>query len=195
MNLILASSSKYRKAQLDKLGFSFSCISPNIDESPMTGESAKELAIRLAKTKAKTVAKKQTRAIIIGSDQVAVIDQQIIGKPGSFTKAREQLQSFSGNTVYFYTALCVTDGKQELSALITTECKFINLNDTQIENYLNVDQPFDTAGSAKIEALGIALMEYVRSDDPSALIGLPLIALCSLLRKFGLDPLDPKHTF
>lgn len=190
MKLILASSSKYRRSQLKKLQLEFSCISPNIDETPLAKEKPSDLAMRLARAKANHIAQQNPSSLVIGSDQVAYANQKIIGKPGSYTKALEQLKSFSNTTVIFYTALCVSNGEQQICELVTTECKFLSLNDTQIKNYLDFDKPFDTAGSAKIEQAGIALMEYVRSDDPSALIGLPLIALCRILRQFGLDPLN-----
>lgn len=193
MNLILASSSKYRKAQLAKLGLDFTSYSPNIDESAQNGESASALAIRLAQTKARSVQAKFKHSIVIGSDQVAYANQQILGKPKTYDNAYQQLASFSQQKAIFYTAVCVTDGINELTELIPTECKFIELGQSQIQHYLKQDQPYDTAGSAKIEALGIALMEYVRSDDPSALIGLPLIALCRMLRQFGIDPLKPAN--
>lgn len=190
MNIILASSSKYRRNQLNKLQLRFSCISPNIDESPLNEEKPDTLAMRLAQNKAYSIAKQNKSALVIGSDQVAYANQKIIGKPGSKVKAIEQLTSFSDKTVIFYTAICVIYGDQQISDIVSTECKFLPLSNTQIKKYLDIDQALDTAGSAKIEQAGIALMEYVRSDDPSALIGLPLIALCRILRKFGVDPLN-----
>lgn len=190
MNLILASSSKYRKIQLAKLGLDFNSYSPNIDETALLDEKPADLALRLARTKAEVVQKKHPGSIIIGSDQVAYANDKIIGKPGSFDNAVLQLKSFSDQTVTFYTAVCITNGSREQSEVISTECKFVALTECQIRNYLQHDQPFDTAGSAKIEQLGIALMQYVRSDDPTALIGLPLIAVCRILKAFGIDPLN-----
>lgn len=189
MNLILASSSKYRREQLKKLHLNFTCHSPNIDETPLALEKPADLAIRLAKEKARHILNLHPNGLVIGSDQVAFTNNKIIGKPSTYDKALAQLQEFSNQTVVFYTAVSVTNKQREIHELIITECKFIDLDNTQINNYLQTDKPFDTAGSAKIEQLGIALMEYVRSDDPSALIGIPLIALCRILRKFGLDPL------
>ncbi len=194
MDIILASSSVYRRAQLEKLKLHFTSISPEIDETAQINEKPADLALRLAIEKAQCIAQKHPTALVIGSDQVATINNKIIGKPGNYPKAYTQLAEFSGQTVLFYTAICVNYQDKIITANIPTECKFIKLNQAQIESYLEIEQPFDTAGSAKIEQLGIALMEYVRSDDPSALIGLPLIALCQILREFGVDPLNPNLT-
>jgi len=191
MLLILASSSPYRRALLQRLTLPFDVQSPDIDESPRPGESPLDLAVRLAHEKAAAVAARHPGALVIGSDQVAVFDGEPIGKPGSFEAARAQLRRFSGQDVLFHTALCVTDGQRSLVEHVPTECRFLALDDARIEHYLRVEQPFDTAGSAKAEQLGVALMERMRSDDPSALIGLPLIALCRMLRAFGLEPLAP----
>ena len=189
MPLILASSSPYRRALLQRLALPFSVESPDIDESPRAGETPLDLALRLAQEKAAVVARRHPGALVIGSDQVAVFEGEPIGKPGSFDAARTQLRRFSGHEVIFHTALCVTDGQRHLLDQVPTECRFLPLDDARIEHYLRVEQPFDTAGSAKAEQLGIALMERMRSDDPTALIGLPLIALCRMLRSFGLEPL------
>ncbi|MFV0283159.1 MAG: Maf family nucleotide pyrophosphatase [Castellaniella sp.] len=189
MPLILASSSPYRRALLQRLKLPFSVQSPDIDESPRPGESPLDLSLRLAQEKAAVIAARHPGALVIGSDQVAVFQGRPVGKPGTFEAAHAQLRQFGGHDVLFHTALCVTDGHRHLLEQVSTECRFLVLDDARIEHYLRVEQPFDTAGSAKAEQLGIALMERMRSDDPSALIGLPLIALCRMLRIFGLEPL------
>lgn len=189
MPLILASSSPYRRALLQRLNLPFSVESPDVDESPRPGETPLALSLRLAQEKAAVIAARHPGALVIGSDQVAVFEGEPIGKPGSFEAALAQLRRFSGREVLFHTALCVTDGQRPLLEQVPTECRFLALDDARIEQYLRIDQPFDTAGSAKAEQLGVALMERMRSDDPTALIGLPLIALCRMLRAFGLEPL------
>ena len=189
MPLILASSSPYRRALLHRLGLPFSVETPDIDERPRPDESPLDLALRLAREKAAVIAARHPGALVIGSDQVAVFEGEPIGKPGPFEAARVQLQRFGGRDVLFHTALCVTDGQRRLLEQVPTECRFLALDEARIEHYLRTEQPFDTAGSAKAEQLGIALMERIRSDDPTALIGLPLIALCRMLRAFGLEPL------
>jgi septum formation protein len=192
MELILASSSPYRRELLQRLRLPFTTHAPDIDETPLPGEDPVALALRLAQEKARHVACRHPGALVIGSDQVALCDGQTIGKPGSFEAAQAQLRRFSGRCVRFHTALCLTDGTRQLTEEIPTDCAFLPLTPAQIENYLRADQPYDTAGSAKVECLGIALMAQIRSDDPTALIGLPLIALCRMLRSFGLDPLLPR---
>jgi septum formation protein len=191
MRIILASSSPYRRELLQRLRLPFESRSPDIDERPRAGEPPADLASRLAREKAVRIAADHPGALVVGSDQVADFDGAPVGKPGDFTAARAQLRRFSGRTVLFHTALCVTDGRRDLSERITTECRFLTLTDAQIEHYLALEQPYDVAGSAKAECLGIALMDRILSDDPTALIGLPLIALCRMLRAFGLDPLQP----
>lgn len=191
MTLILASGSVYRRDLLQRLRLPFQYRSPDIDERPHPGESPRDLAQRLAREKAERVLTDHPGALVIGSDQVAVCDGQVIGKPGSHEAAKAQLQRFSGREVRFHTAVCVSNGQQTQQDEITTLCEFLPLNTAQIEYYLRTEQPYDTAGSAKAEALGIALMARMRSDDPTALIGLPLIAVCRMLRAFGLDPLQP----
>lgn len=192
MQLILASSSPYRKNMLQRLGIPFTSVSPDVDETPLTSESPVDLAMRLSVAKAHAVAQQYPKALIIGSDQVATISGSPIGKPGSFERARLQLQELSGQTVEFHSALCLTDGTRDMVADVITECRFRTLTDAEIVNYLERDTPYDTAGSAKAESLGIALMESMRSDDPTAIIGLPLIKLSQMLRAFGLNPLT--HT-
>ncbi len=192
MQLILASSSPYRKNMLQRLGIPFTSVSPDVDETPLASESPVDLAMRLSVAKAHAVAQRYPKTLVIGSDQVATINGTPIGKPGSFERARLQLQQLSGQTVEFHSALCLTDGTRDSVADVITECRFRTLTDAEIVNYLKRDAPYDTAGSAKAESLGIALMESMRSDDPTAIIGLPLIKLSQMLRAFGLNPLT--HT-
>ncbi len=189
MPLILASSSPYRQEMLQRLGVPFTAIAPNIDESPIANESPTALALRLSVAKAAAVAQAHPNALIIGSDQVATVDGTPIGKPGDFEGARRQLRQLGGQTVEFHSALCVTDGRRREVADVVTLCRFRQLNEDEITSYLRREKPYDTAGSAKAEGLGIALMDSMQSDDPTAIIGLPLIALCRMLRSFGLNPL------
>lgn len=189
MRLILASSSPYRKEMLGRLALPFETRSPDVDETPKPGEPPAELALRLAQVKAQTIASHAPGAIVIGADQVATFDGNPIGKPGSFDKAKTQLRLLSGKTVEFHSALCVTDGHRIELDDIVTYCTFRTLTNTEIETYLRREQPYDTAGSAKAEGLGIALMDSMRSDDPTAIIGLPLIALTRMLRSFDINPL------
>jgi septum formation protein len=189
MRLILASSSPYRKEILERLRIPFTAIAPDIDESPMQDELPAQLALRLSMAKAQAVVEAYPGAIVIGSDQVATVDGTPIGKPGSFERAREQLLRLSGRTVEFHSALCVSDGRHYRTEDIITYCQFRTLTVEEITRYLHCEQPYDTAGSAKAEGLGIALMDSMRCDDPTAIIGLPLIALSRLLRSFGIDPL------
>jgi septum formation protein len=188
-SLVLASSSPYRRELLSRLRIPFSVISPNIDETPLPDEPPATLALRLSVAKAMAVANHHRDSIVIGSDQVATIDGQPIGKPGDFLRAQQQLRMLSGQTVEFHSALAVTDGIRTEQADVITRCRFRALSDAAIDAYLRADTPFDTAGSAKAESLGIALMDAICSDDPTAIIGLPLITLTRMLTSFGLDPL------
>ena len=188
--LVLASSSRYRREMLARLRLPFTTVSPGIDETPRPGETPAGLALRLSVEKAQAVAVRHPGSIVIGSDQVATVDGQPIGKPGGFERAVEQLTRLSGREVQFHSALAVTDGARVERADVVTYCRFRTLSQAAIEAYLHAEQPFDTAGSAKAESLGIALMESMRSDDPTAIIGLPLIALTGMLTSFGLDPLQ-----
>ena len=185
--LILASSSRYRQELLKRLGLPFTAISPDIDETPCSGEPPDQTASRLAGEKAQALVGKYPHALIIGSDQVAVLNDQRLGKPGDHGNAVKQLRVASGNTIYFYTALCVLDSGTGLSqhSIAVNEVKFRRLSDDQIERYLVTEQPYDCAGSAKSEGLGIALIEHIRGDDPNALIGLPLIQLVTALQAMG----------
>ncbi len=189
MRLILASSSPYRQDMLKRLSIPFTAIAPQVDETPQAGETPAALALRLSQAKAAAVAALHPGALVIGSDQVATFDGRAIGKPGNHEAARAQLLLLSGRSVEFHSALCITDGIREECADIVTTCRFRTLGADEIEHYLLHERPYDTAGSAKAEGLGIALMEAMHSDDPTAIIGLPLIALSRMLRGFGLNPL------
>ncbi len=189
--LILGSTSRYRRELLERLRMPFTVESPRVDETPHADERPADLAMRLALAKARDVASRWPSAVIIGSDQVADLDGTPVGKPGTHERAVAQLRSMSGKSVIFQTALSVVraDTGFEASALVAVTVRFRPLNDAQIEHYLRTEQPYDCAGSAKSEALGIALLEAIESDDPTALVGLPLIKTCQLLRQAGLDPL------
>uniref|UniRef100_UPI00333E9F01 Maf family nucleotide pyrophosphatase n=1 Tax=Castellaniella defragrans TaxID=75697 RepID=UPI00333E9F01 len=190
MRLILASTSPYRRQMLTRLGLPFEVQSPAVDETPAPDEEPAALALRLARAKAMAVAARHPGALVIGADQVAVFEGRPVGKPGGHAGARAQLRRFSGRSVVFHSALCVTDGAAVHIEDVPTECEFLTLSEAQIEHYLHAERPYDTAGSAKAEGLGIALMARMSSDDPTAIIGLPLIALARMLRRCGLDPLQ-----
>ena len=183
--LILASTSVYRRELLERLRIPFKIISPKVDEAPLPGEGTLNLALRLAKAKAAIVAKDHPDAWVIGSDQVADLCGAALGKPGNFERAMAQLQLMRGATVTFHTALCLMHGETETTLSIPTEVTFRKLSDEILEAYLHAEEPYDCAGSAKSEGLGISLLETIESDDPTALIGLPLIALSGLLRDAG----------
>ena len=184
-SLILASTSVYRRELLERLGIPFTVVSPELDETPLPGESTLELALRLAKAKAAAVSKDYPDAWVIGSDQVADLCGAAIGKPGNFERAMAQLQLMRGSTVTFHTALCVMKGNIETTLSVPTEVTFRKSSDEIFESYLLTEEPYDCAGSAKSEGMGITLLEAIKSDDPTALIGLPLIALTGLLRDAG----------
>ena len=174
---------------LDRLGIPFECLSPAVDESALAGESPLALVTRLAAEKAHSVSKTNRRAVVIGSDQVAVCNGRIIGKPGNYETALAQLSSFSGQVVEFLTAVsvqCLDTGFSERH-IDTTRVGFRELQSAEIERYLVAEEPFDCAGAFKAESLGIALFDYIRSDDPTALIGLPLIGTAGMLRRAGLQ--------
>lgn len=193
--LILASTSRYRQALLQKLGLPFSCAAPNTDETPQPGESAEQLVLRLARLKAASVAKQVDQGWVMGSDQVCAIDEQILGKPGSHAQAILQLQMLSGRAATFYTGLCLWDaGSQQYQ--LTVEpfiVHFRTLSDTVIENYLRQEQPYDCAGSFKSEGLGICLFDRFEGRDPNTLIGLPLMALTDMFLAWGLELPLPRH--
>jgi septum formation protein len=187
--IILASSSKYRQALLARLRLPFDCISVDIDETRLLNESPEQLVKRLAISKAGVISKKYTEALVIGSDQVAVFGNQVIGKPGNHLNATQQLKQFSGNKIQFLTGVALSCDSMAIENYAMSEVivKFKPLTDKQIENYLLLDKPYDCAGSFKVESLGIALFESVKSDDPTSLEGLPLILVSNLLRDAGIE--------
>ncbi len=189
--LILASTSRYRRELLERLRIPFRALSPETDETPLPGEAPAALAQRLALAKARALAARFPDAVVIGADQVADVDGRALGKPGDHARAVEQLRTMSGRTIVFQTALAVVRASTGLAEVrrVPVPVRFRTLVDAEIEFYLRTEQPYDCAGSAKCETLGIALLEAIESDDPTALIGLPLIATCTLLRAAGLDPL------
>jgi septum formation protein len=191
--LILGSTSRYRRELLSRLKLKFDVASPDVDETPLPGETAAVLAMRLALAKAKEVARRFPNAVVIGSDQVADLHGEPIGKPGDHERAVAQLRRMSGQTVVFQTAVAVVHHSADFSAsaLVPVTVKFRDLCDIEIEHYLQLEQPYDCAGSAKSEALGIALLDAIDSSDPTALVGLPLIQTCALLRRAGINPLLP----
>lgn len=185
--LILASSSPYRQALLERIHVPFTCISPDIDETAAEQETPPDLVMRLAQTKAYRAAEIEPEAVIIGSDQVSVLKGKILGKPGDHDNARRQLRAMSNQHVSFFTGLCVLNaatGNTQLD-FIRFEVYFRRLSESQIERYLLTEQPYQCAGSFKSEALGIALVEKMDGPDPTALIGLPLIRLCEMLANEG----------
>lgn len=188
-SLVLASGSRYRKELLKRLGLTFKVWAPDIDESPKQGELPRDTAVRLARAKAEAGGRRFSQAWIIGSDQVADLDGEPVGKPGSLENARRQLRALSGHTVLFHTALCVWHARLERAheRLVTTDVSFRRLTDIEIDRYLEREGAFDVAGSAKIEGLGVSLLSRLGGDDPTALIGLPLIALAAMLRAEGFD--------
>jgi septum formation protein len=188
--LVLASTSPYRRELLQRLRLPFQAVAPLVDETPQPAEPARDLAVRLAQAKALAVSARMPGAIVIGSDQVAICEGRLLGKPGGFACAVEQLRLMSGRDVAFHTAVAITDGTRTEEDVVVTRCHLRMLSDAEIEHYLHAEQPFDTAGSAKIESLGITLMQRVESDDPTALIGLPLIAVTRMLTSFGMNPLE-----
>lgn len=195
--IILASSSAYRKKLLQSLISSFECIAPNIDESFQNNESAQDYVSRLALEKAQAVAKNidaNSPTLIIGSDQCAMLNNEIITKPHTHEVAVKQLKAASDNRVVFYTGVCVVnfESKSHQLSCETFQVTFRKLTDKQIEFYLEKDQPYDCAGSFKAEGLGITLFEKMQGDDPSTLIGLPLIKLTSMLQAEGYDPITYK---
>jgi len=191
--LVLASTSRYRSELLQRLRLSFTVRAPGVDEEALPDEAPRAIALRLALAKADAVADLDRDAIVIGSDQVAELDGIAIGKPGDHVRAVAQLQSMRGRTVVFHTAVavaCMESGFRGADVASVT-VRFRDFSDAEIEHYLRTEQPYDCAGSAKAETLGIALLEAIESDDPTALIGLPLIRTCALLRRAGINPLTP----
>jgi septum formation protein len=185
--LILASSSAYRRELLARLQLPFDALAPDIDERPLIGETPETTALRLAQAKAQAVARLAPGALVIGSDQVATLDGEQIGKPSDHPKALAQLRKMRGRRVVFHTALCLWDDRVANFELenVQTVVRFRDLPDEELDAYLRIEQPYDCAGSAKNEGLGIALLERIESPDPTALTGLPLIALTTMLRRAG----------
>jgi 7-methyl-GTP pyrophosphatase len=187
--IILASTSIYRRELLQRLQIAFETVDPQADEALLPDETPQQSALRLAEVKARAVSTKYPGALIIGSDQVAVLDEAQLGKPMTHVNAIRQLQRVRGREVSFYTAICLLNSSTDhvQTRLVPCQVKFRHYSDQQIENYLCKEQPYHCAGSAKSEGLGIALIEYIRSDDPNALIGLPLIALVEMLGSEGVN--------
>ena len=186
--LVLGSTSRYRRELLARLNVAFDVAAPDVDETPLPSEAPRALALRLALAKARAVARQHPAALVIGSDQVADLAGQPLGKPGSHERAVQQLRQMRGQTVIFQTAVavvCAATGFEQVD-LAPVEVKFRPLSDDEIERYLQAEQPYDCAGSAKSEGLGIALLDAIHSDDPTALVGLPLIRTCRMLRAAGL---------
>ena len=188
-SLILASSSPYRRELLGRLRLPFEAWAPEIDETPLPSEPPRQTAVRLARLKAEAGGKRFPQAWIIGSDQVADLDGLAIGKPGSLERAQQQLRDVSGHSVLFHTALCVWNAREARrhERLVTTDVAFRRLTDAEIVRYLELEPALDVAGSAKSEGLGVSLLSRLGGDDPTALVGLPLIALASILRAEGFD--------
>jgi septum formation protein len=194
--LVLASTSRYRRELLARLRIPFDVEAPEVDEDAHAGETPAQTAVRLAIAKAAAVGARHAGAVVVGSDQIADLDGHGIGKPGDHARATAQLRTMRGRTVVFQTAVavvCHAIGFVE-AALVPVAVRFRDLGDDEIERYLRSETPYDCAGSAKIETLGIALVESVSADDPTALIGLPLIRTCELLRRAGIDPLGSAST-
>ncbi len=188
-SLILGSTSIYRQELLARLRIPFEAMAPEVDETPLPHETPSALAARLALAKARAVALKYPQAVVIGSDQVADLDGRSLGKPGTHSRAVVQLRQMRGQIVIFQTAVavvCLESGFEQCS-LAAVKVRFRNLTDHEIENYLQLEKPYDCAGSAKSEGLGIALLESIDSDDPTALIGLPLIRTCQMIRAAGIE--------
>jgi septum formation protein len=186
--LVLASTSAYRKALLERLALAFVVAAPQVDERPLGGEASADTALRLAALKAQSVRAAHRDALIIGSDQVATSAGRLLGKPGDHANAARQLRSLSGKSADFHTAVALLDaasGRMQ-TAVVPCRVHFRQLDDARIESYLRREQPFDCAGSAKAEGLGIALIARIETDDPTSLIGLPLIALSAMLERAGL---------
>ncbi len=187
--IVLASTSKYRRELLARLGLPFEVASPLVDETALPNEAPEDSARRLAEAKARAVADRFPHAIVIGSDQVAILEGTVLGKPGNHANALRQLKVMRGKEVAFHTALCVCDAAsgQALTRVLPYYVRFRDYSDAQIERYLQREQPYDCAGSARCEGLGIALIAEMRGADPNALIGLPLIALTEMLAALGVS--------
>ena len=188
-SLILASSSKYRQNLLSRLAIKFDSIPPQVDETPLKNESAEDLAIRLSELKARTISNSHPDQYVLGSDQVASHNDQIIGKPITYENAFNQLKNFSGDQVSFITGVTLINKSINYcqTEVSIVKVEFRELSAAEIESYLNYDKPFDCAGSFKVESLGISLFESVQSNDPTSLEGLPLISVCRLFRSAGIN--------
>jgi septum formation protein len=187
MRIVLGSSSPYRRELLSRLRLPFDIDLPEVDETPRAHEAPRDIAVRLAVEKARAVARRNPDAAVIGSDQVADLDGEPLGKPGTHERAVEQLRRMSGKVVVFQTAVavvCEANGFEQVD-IAPVRVTFRQLGDEEIENYLQAEKPYDCAGSARSEGLGIAILESIESDDPSALVGLPLIRTCRMLRAAG----------
>lgn len=186
-SIILASRSRYRQELLGRLGLPFESWPPDVDEAPLAAETPSETAVRLARVKAEAAAQRFPRAWVIGSDQVADLEGSPINKPGTLEGARRQLREMSGHALVFHTALCVLHGslQRRHERLVATQVAFRHLTDAEIDRYLEREPAVDCAGSAKSEGLGISLLSRLGGDDPTALVGLPLIELCAILRQEG----------
>ena len=189
MRLVLGSSSRYRREQLTSLGYAFETQRPGIDESPADDETPAELVARLAASKAAAVASRRPDAVVIGADQVCVCDDEILGKPGTRERAVAQLVRLSGREVVFLSAIHVRTRDEGITHIEPTEVSFRTLSEREIANYVDLDNPLDCAGAIRSEGRGPLLFEHVKTADPSAIIGLPLIRLGEILRGFGLNPL------
>ncbi|PSB91653.1 Maf family nucleotide pyrophosphatase [Candidatus Pandoraea novymonadis] len=194
--LVLASSSQYRRELLGRLQLDFEVCTPNVDETPLTGESATNTSLRLARQKAEFVALKHPDAIVIGSDQIVTLDNHQIGKPISHETAMAQLRMMQAQVVEFHSALCVLDARTKFSQVkdVVTVVKFRDLPESILDAYLHAEMPYDCAGGLKSEAMGIILLEKIESDDPTALIGLPLITLTTMLMNVGIKLPRAKKT-
>lgn len=192
-NIILASTSVFRKNLLEKLRLTFTTAKPDIDETPLSNESVKEMVRRLSLQKAQEIAKQNTAKIIIASDQTAVFNDRPIGKPHNYQNAVKQLNQFSGQTIIFYTGLAIIDQSNQkiYQEMEETKVSFRKLSETDIHNYLMLEEPYQCAGSFKSEGLGISLFKSIQTEDPNALIGLPLIKLVSIFKEIGLQ-IPPK---
>ena len=196
MEIVLASTSPYRRNLMRRLGLPFQCVAPEVDEYVEAGEEPERRAIRLARLKAQSAASTRlgSPSLCIGSDQVAYLGDRLLRKPGTYERAAEQLAAASGNLLKFWTGVCVVSDSGALwSRLVACEVQMRELSSDEIEHYVAIDRPLDCAGSFKWEALGISLFEFVRSSDPTALEGLPLIALCDLLRQAGISLPRPRR--
>jgi septum formation protein len=189
--IILASTSRYRRELLSRLGIAFEVAAPGVDETPLAGEAPRDTALRLAAAKARAVAAGRAEGLIIGSDQVAECDGEPVGKPGTHDRAVTQLERLSGRTVVFHTGVALVNaatGRAQM-AMVDVASTYRRLSDAEIEHYLRRETPYDCAGSVRSEGLGIALFERIASEDPSALVGLPLITVARMLRGEGVDVL------